>query len=665
MKSKKISTMFFLCFILSSCASLTQGISPPADRSALIDENDKVLSNQHGAPVTKIVYPDQNWSSAQSLWFYNTTQGSNLIPYRIFIHLEQAGESNQDLFRSKENMRSYRYLNQRPSFGNKDGLPVGWVKDTYRKKDYIGLTCAACHTGQLNYEGTGIRIDGGSTLADMEMMLSGLEAALRDSLNGQGDSSKFQRLARSVLGKDISNKKKMQYFEEELNQSYATIRDYNKANAPIYDKDNEKVVQYGYARLDAFGRIFNRTLEHISTENTPNYNPPTAPVSYPFLWDTPYHDFVQWNGIADNGSTLGLGPLGRNIGEVLGVFATIDIHYKNVEKKDKLNFHTSADTLNIARLERHLKKLESPKWEDLTTKEKANLPLINEEFRKKGETLFRDYGCAACHENIPDRSDTGRRIIAQMTSHENLGTDRTMADNAMHYCGNSGKLVNKDLGSCDSEQYDGKYDVTAVAALSSAVTGVITSTSKKGFDFGWTRDVLRKLYVGTLSIFGNPIRNTKRHVDLVISNKQYIAAYKGRPLNGIWATAPYLHNGSVPTLADLLLPKCKEADILSGAKKEDQCRPNKFLVGNPEFDAVKVGYRQAQSEVYPGIFTFDTSIPGNGNQGHEYAAGNTPSPEVDPNGNVKLDKNGKPVFSTREPMNENERMYVVEYMKSL
>ncbi|MFK7890813.1 MAG: di-heme-cytochrome C peroxidase [Granulosicoccus sp.] len=663
-KTDKIVAIAFSCLALSGCASITQGINPPPDRSALIDTNDTALSDNGGAPVTKIVYPDQNWSSAQSLWFYNTTQGSNLIPYRIFINLEQPGADNQALFRSKENMRSYRYLNQKPSFGNPDGLPVGWVKDTYRKKDYVGLTCAACHTGQLNYQGTGIRIDGGTTLADMEMMLADMEEALHDSLNGQGDSAKFQRLATSVLGKDVSSKNRMEDFEEELNQSYASVRSYNRSNAPVYNSGDKKEVRYGYARLDAFGRIYNRILEHISIDEVPDNNPPTAPVSYPFLWDTPYHDFVQWNGIANNGSTLGLGPLGRNIGEVLGVFASIDIHYKNADK-NKLNYYTSADTLNIARLERHLKKLESPRWKDLSTADTANLPPINEEFRSKGEVLFRDYGCAACHANIPDRGDTSRRIIAQMTSHEKLGTDRTMAENAMGYCGSSGKFVNKDLGACYGVESDGRHDVPVAAALSSAVKGVISSTSKKGLDFGWTRDVLRKLYVGTLSIFGNPIRNTERHVDLVVSNKQFIAGYKGRPLNGIWATAPYLHNGSVPTLADLLLPKCSEAGISSGEKKQNQCRPNTFLVGNPEFDPVKVGYRQAESGVYPGIFVFDTSIPGNGNQGHEYAAGNTPSPEIDKEGNVVYDENGKPVFNNRPPMNEKERMYVVEYMKSL
>jgi hypothetical protein len=72
--------------------------------------------------------------------------------------------------------------------------------------------------------------------------------------------------------------------------------------------------------------------------------------------------------------------------------------------------------------------------------------------------------------------------------------------------------------------------------------------------------------------------------------------YLARPLTGVWATAPYLHNGSVPTLWHLLHP--------------DQ-RPASFVVGNREYDPAKVGYLTSGSG-----WTFDTSQPGNSNIGH-------------------------------------------------
>jgi hypothetical protein len=81
--------------------------------------------------------------------------------------------------------------------------------------------------------------------------------------------------------------------------------------------------------------------------------------------------------------------------------------------------------------------------------------------------------------------------------------------------------------------------------------------------------------------------------------------YANHPLDGIWARAPYLHNGSVPTLRDLLNPP-------------DQ-RPQTFYRGYDVFDQVNVGFVSDVAEERGRRFTrYDTSVPGNGNGGHEY-----------------------------------------------
>src|SRR5262249_31378209 len=68
-----------------------------------------------------------------------------------------------------------------------------------------------------------------------------------------------------------------------------------------------------------------------------------------------------------------------------------------------------------------------------------------------------------------------------------------------------------------------------------------------------------------------------------------LMAYKARPLDGIWATAPYLHNGSVPNLNALLTPPAQ--------------RPSEFYVGTRVYDPVNVGYRTDQAA--PGnVFKF-------------------------------------------------------------
>lgn len=80
-------------------------------------------------------------------------------------------------------------------------------------------------------------------------------------------------------------------------------------------------------------------------------------------------------------------------------------------------------------------------------------------------------------------------------------------------------------------------------------------------------------------------------------------------LDGIWLRGPYLHNGSVPTLADLLEPAA--------------ARPKTFFRGYDVVDPVKVGFVSHGPDAQAFGFAYDTSIPGNGNGGHEYGTGMT------------------------------------------
>lgn len=78
-------------------------------------------------------------------------------------------------------------------------------------------------------------------------------------------------------------------------------------------------------------------------------------------------------------------------------------------------------------------------------------------------------------------------------------------------------------------------------------------------------------------------------------NNGYVAPL----LEGLWASAPYMHNGSVPTLWHFLRP--------------DQ-RPAKFIVGNQNLDMAKVGSQGVQNS---GSEIYDTELTGRNNQGHE------------------------------------------------
>jgi hypothetical protein len=80
--------------------------------------------------------------------------------------------------------------------------------------------------------------------------------------------------------------------------------------------------------------------------------------------------------------------------------------------------------------------------------------------------------------------------------------------------------------------------------------------------------------------------------------------YANQPLDGIWARAPYLHNGSVPTLWDLL--------------QSPESRPQQFSRGYDVYNKEKVGFVSDTPEAHRAGSLYDTTLPGNGNAGHVY-----------------------------------------------
>jgi hypothetical protein len=100
--------------------------------------------------------------------------------------------------------------------------------------------------------------------------------------------------------------------------------------------------------------------------------------------------------------------------------------------------------------------------------------------------------------------------------------------------------------------------------------------------------------------------------------------YVAQPLDGIWATAPYLHNGSVPNLETLL---------------NSEIRPDKWRrveEGEP-YDLDNVGWKFTVEEEKKDKYTYDTSKPGYGNEGHYFG----------------------------DKLSVSERMAVIEYLKTL
>jgi len=661
--------IILLTALLVACTEKLVPVSDP-DRGAAI-----VNPDSFGDSYTVIQYLDQGWDSLDSLWFYTTTMGSNLMPYDFFMALEQPNQS--ELFRSDDNMNFYRYLPQKATTTNPDALPVGWVKDSYKGKEYIGLTCAACHTAQVNYNGVGIRIDGGPANADMESIMKDIAKALKYTQRNEEVQNRF---VKNVLAR--GNYKSESEVLDDLKRYTQRLIGYIDIN--------RSDVAYGYARLDAFGHIYNRMLEHLANERVLRellrdgkimseesmseaeykkivqnvdqimagdqrdsvvsrltqtlddcqlgrlrnklFNKPNAPVSYPFLWDTPQHDYVHWNGSASNG---GLGPVGRNASKVIGVLATLDWKEKeifSIPSNATTSFESSVDIHNLRRIETHLQKLQSPQWpEDI-------LGAIDRHRALRGELLFNEY-CSSCHTDI-DRSDPDRRIVAHMSRVSDVGTDPVMAANSIYAIGYSGILRNQYVSLGIGNILLNRKAPAAILLTKASLNVMATPDPDKGFFQRWNDWIIDIAQASVQNEIMPSVKHGNYDPDTTVHSLASLNSYKARSLNGIWATAPYLHNGSVPTLYDLLLPKKRAGDPDDG-----EYRPDQFEIGSREFDPEKVGLKNSG---YEG-FTFDTNLMGNSNAGHEYASGKT------------AQLNGKIL----KPLTKEERLDLLEYLKTL
>ena len=186
-------------------------------------------------------------------------------------------------------------------------------------------------------------------------------------------------------------------------------------------------LKYGFGRLDAINSILNE-ISSKALGIAENRRPANAPVSYPFIWDAPHHDYIQWNGMVANDAA---GALGRNVGEVLGVFGTLKFKpsYFPVNPEELLarrsnlalpppGYDSSVRIPNLGRLEHLLIGLWSPLWPD------SVLPRAKE-LVGKGEKIFKGQ-CAGCHGTI-DAENKRRLITSTAVPVGVTGTDDAMA----------------------------------------------------------------------------------------------------------------------------------------------------------------------------------------------------------------------------------------------
>ena len=259
------------------------------------------------------------WSPADRQTYYYTPQGTQVkgLHYDWFSALELP--FSRQPFAAPEYLARFGFLvdpGQQASAANPGNLPVGFTRhqNPGSNVNYLDITCAACHTGELRFKGQALRIDG----APAQHVLPSSVPTLQGGSFGQAlvaslaatyyNPWKFERFARRVLGDqyEAQHKQLRKDFKVSLDNFLAVA--WNDTHRGLYP------TLEGPGRTDAFGRIANASFGDAITPD--NYRVANAPVDYPHLWDMWTFDWVQWNGSAKQ-------PMARNIGEALGVGATM------------------------------------------------------------------------------------------------------------------------------------------------------------------------------------------------------------------------------------------------------------------------------------------------------------------------------------------------------
>jgi hypothetical protein len=534
------------------------------------------------AAETVTIDQGTEWTAATRNDFYSRDQGSQIMPLRWIVALKQPnGKPFMD-----DSLSRYGYLINEAS--RPAGLPVGFTVNSGGNGQEIGMSCAACHTRQIEVAGTSYRIDGGPGIVDFQSFLADLDIAVNTVLTNQ---QAFIDFAHAVLGSSSTSADK-EKLREEVKAWYLPYHTLIERALPTQP--------WGPARLDAVSMIFNR-LAGLDIGPAPTYmipeniQPANAPVRYPFLWNAAIQDKTQWPGFASNGNSIL--ALSRNLGEVYGVFA---IFHPKKDVDDILGIDylatNSANFSGLLALEDLIKKIGPPKWPWQIDQTLAN----------KGKEIYERKtqagGCADCHGIAPGET----RFFEQKTwktpildvdtdskEYEILG--RTVKTGVLE----GAKIP---FLAAPLKPVDTAFNVLGTAVLGSILQHYIPILSK----------IKDRAQADSLKSPFPPETESLRDAFISPAVPEKIAkpakptyAYESRVLQGIWAAAPYLHNGSVPTLAELLKPAAE--------------RVSSFKVG-PVYDIVNIGISAEQTKFDYTLQTTDCSDRNSGNSrcGHEF-----------------------------------------------
>ena len=469
--------------------------------------------------------------------WHRTPEGSDVFPVALFRALNDP-ETGRPI------IESFAEFGMIPSPDDDSGLPVGFSRIMVKDHKFVmtGFNCAGCHSSQIDYQGRTLFVDGAPGMIDVEKFFRRTLAALEAVLDLKHVEEGIKFLARFVEYNAIEREKLHLAGEQELEEATGSVA-----------TSHEEAHAFLKMKLATLVRII------ASFDNQTAAGPGRAD-SFGLI-----RNMLMVPGVVGGNNFMPMtAPV--SIPHLFGFGSYTNLHWdgntttgndRNYAQAIALgaNFDpkpliSSVRPYELYKLEETARHLVAPPWPEEV------LGRLDAAKVKRGKQVYKSAGCAGCH------TTPGWHQL------KTIGTDPNRLVN-----------YNTPLNVGDGKQatYATNLYTSAIAVKEKAYEQhQVPPAEQKKMDT-WHEGVT-PVWITTLD-----------------------KGYHTRPLRGVWATAPFLHNNSVPSLWHLLQPA-------------DQ-RPKSFAVGHREFDPRQVGYVAEPAEV---VWNFDTTISGNHNTGHEF-----------------------------------------------
>lgn len=520
--------------------------------------------------------------------YYSMDEGIQYLPIDVLMSLKRPNDSGLQVMDELLLARPERF-GLLPNYINpQSDIPLGITvsKDT----DYApmaGINCATCHTGMIsNAYGKFFLVDGGSSRFAIDRFIGEMVKALVATLANPDEFEAFYARYRARAAVEepeedtgATRKQMVQLVQKAYEESDPThlncklntldpvetkATTLRTAAYPTQKQLSTKLGMYVYMAR-RFAWFLSQTKygtkiagSNVSDSGLGRSNPwsvakkmfadkylhtKNGPKLEGGQVNTPFNwDFDRQRLIFWDGVTNSM--LERNLAQ--GVTLVTDFNEKT--------FETTVSVRKLKDVSGYASKARAPKWPV------EILGYVDMDAAVRGKSLFQIY-CLGCHDPKANQTQTGTAEY----NYIDVGTDNS------YYKGQLELLDGKDLFTGIIAPFISKVKTTA--AKNEGITD------------------LSSYEVGRAPVlWQTPKAN----------------APAAKPLYGVWATPPFLHNGSVPTIWDLLQPASQ--------------RPKSFHIGGYVYDVQRLGY--VEDKTLPNGYDFNVSClsgcEGNDNRGHEF-----------------------------------------------